>query len=51
MMDIMLPKVPRGLMSPKGKRRIDALLKSIDEKFDSIFEILYRMELKVRDKE
>jgi hypothetical protein len=51
MLDVILSKFPRGLMSSEGKRHIDALLTNIDETFDSIFEILHRIELKIIDKE
>jgi hypothetical protein len=38
MMDLMLPKIPKGIMSEKSERYIGALLEQIDNKIELILE-------------
>jgi hypothetical protein len=40
MMDIMLPKIPKGIMSPEGERYIGMLLENIEGTLKLIFEKL-----------
>ena len=38
MIDVMIPKIPKGIMSEKAERYIGALLEDIQGKFDLLIE-------------
>jgi hypothetical protein len=40
MMDVMLPKIPKGIVSERGERYIGTLLEQIDNKIELIFKKL-----------
>jgi len=46
-MDVMIKKIPSGMMSPEGERYIGMLLESIDDKFQFIKEGFPTLEMSV----